>query len=203
MISESLWNYNRDEIDDIDAIDNPSDVKPTVCNTNIAGERPGRPPQPRNPGDADQPAQTPVPSLNVEVTVPLKYLINFGRSLDLSLINCQVNLDLMWTKGCVLIEQHNSVTGVDFKITITKLYVSVVALSINNNIKFLENIKQGFKRTISSNKYRSEIKTQPKNNNLDYMTDPTFMNINRLFVLSFKMATMILQEITLLRAICH
>ena len=53
MISESLWNYNRDEIDDIDAIDNPSDVKPTAYNTNIAGERPGRPPQPGNPGDAD------------------------------------------------------------------------------------------------------------------------------------------------------
>ena len=45
---------------------------------------------------------------------------------------------------------------------------------------------QGFKRTISWNKYRSEITRQPKNNNLDYMTDTTFKNINRLFVLSFK-----------------
>ena len=59
-------------------------------------------------------------------------------------------------------------------------------MSINDNIKFLENIKQGFKRTISWNKYRSEITTQPKNNNLDYLIDPTFRNINRLFVLSFK-----------------
>ena len=53
-------------------------------------------------------------------------------------------------------------------------------------MKFLENIKQGFKRTISSNKYRSEITTQTKNNNLDYLIDPTFRNINTLFVLSFK-----------------
>ena len=56
-------------------------------------------------------------------------------------------------------------------------------MSINDNIKFLENIKQGFKRTISWNKHKSEITTQTKNNNLDY---PTLRNINRLFVLSFK-----------------
>ena len=54
------------------------------------------------------------------------------------------------------------------------------------NIKFLENINQGFERIISWNKYRSEITTQPKNNNLDYLIDQTFRNINRLFLLSFK-----------------
>ena len=59
-------------------------------------------------------------------------------------------------------------------------------MSINNNIKFLENIKQEFKRTISWNKYGSGITTQPKNNDLDYLIDPTFRNTNRLFVLSFK-----------------
>ena len=57
---------------------------------------------------------------------------------------------------------------------------------IDHNIKFLENIKQGFKRTISWNKHRSEITTQPKNNSLDYLIDPTFRNINRLFELPFK-----------------
>ena len=62
----------------------------------------------------------------------------------------------------------------------------MVTLSINNNIKFLENIKQGFKRTISWSKYRSDIAVQPKTNNLDYMIDSAFRNINRLFVLSFK-----------------
>ena len=70
-------------------------------------------------------------------------------------------------------------------ITSTKLDVPIVSLSIND-IKFLKNIKQGFKRTISWNKYRSEITTQTKNNNFDYLIDPTFTNINRLFVLSFK-----------------
>ena len=90
------------------------------------------------------------------------------------------------TKDCVLMQHHSNITGANFMITRTKLYVSVVALPINNNIKFLENIKQGFKRTLSCNKYRSGIRTQPKNNNLDYLVDPTFRNINRLFVLSFK-----------------
>ena len=70
--------------------------------------------------------------------------------------------------------------------TSTKHYVPVVTLSFNDNIKSLENIKEGFKRTISSNKYRSEITTKSKNNNLNYLIDPTFRNINRLFVISFK-----------------
>ena len=62
----------------------------------------------------------------------------------------------------------------------------VVTLSINDNIKFLENIKQEFKRTISWNKYRFEITKQPKNNNLEHLVDIIFRNINRLFVFSFK-----------------
>ena len=67
-----------------------------------------------------------------------------------------------------------------------KLYVPVVTLYINVNIKFLEIIRQGFKRTTSWNKYRSEITTQPKNNNLYYLTDQLSQNINRFFVFSFK-----------------
>ena len=102
------------------------------------------------------------------------------------MINCEIELDLSWTKYCVLSQHHNNITGTTFQINNVKLYVSVVTLSINDNIKFLGNIKQGFKRKISWNKYRSEIKTQPKNNNLDYLIDPTFRNINRLFVFSFE-----------------
>ena len=102
------------------------------------------------------------------------------------LICCEIKLDLSWKKDRVLIEQNNNITGVNFVIITTKRYVPVVTLSKNDNIKFLENIKQGFKRTISCIEYRSEIKTQPENNNLDYLIDPTFRNNNILFVLSFK-----------------
>ena len=59
-------------------------------------------------------------------------------------------------------------------------------MPINDNITFLKNIRQGFKRTISLNKYRSEITTQTKNNSSDYLIDPAFRNINIFFVLSFK-----------------
>ena len=54
-----------------------------------------------------------------------------------------------------------------------------------NDIKLLEQLKSGFKRTIKWNKYRSQMTVQPKNNNLNYLIDPTFTN-NRLFVLSFQ-----------------
>ena len=66
-----------------------------------------------------------------------------------------------------------------------KLYFPVVTLSINGNIKFLENEKQGFKRTIPWNKYRSEKTTQSKDNNSHYLIDPALSNINRLFLLLF------------------
>ena len=76
-------------------------------------------------------------------------------------------------------------TGLEFKITDTKLYVPVVTLSKENDIKLLEQLKTGFKKTIKWNKYRSQMTIQPQNNNLNYLIDPTFTNVNRLFVLSF------------------
>ena len=87
--------------------------------------------------------------MQIDHQYQLKYLSNCWRSLDLSLINCEIELDLLWTKDCVLIEQNNNITGVNFVVTCTKLYVQVVTFSVNDNINFLENIKQGFKRTIS------------------------------------------------------
>ena len=65
-------------------------------------------------------------------------------------------------------------TGAIFQKHNAKLYVSIVTLSVNNSIKFLDHLKQGFKKMISWNNYKSEITTQPKINNLNYMIDPTF-----------------------------
>ena len=58
-------------------------------------------------------------------------------------------------------------------------------MSKENDTKLLEQLKSGFKRTIKWNKYRSQMTIQPQNNNLNYLIDPTFINVNRLFVLSF------------------
>ena len=66
------------------------------------------------------------------------------------------------------------------------MYVPVVTLSKENYIKLLEQLKTGSKRTIKWNKYRSQMTIQPQNNNLNYLIDPTFTNVNRLFVLSFQ-----------------
>ena len=66
---------------------------------------------------------------------------------------------------------HCSNTSATFQTNNAEVYIPVVTLSIINNINFSENIKQGFERAISWNKYRSEITTQPKNNNLDYLID--------------------------------
>ena len=65
------------------------------------------------------------------------------------------------------------------------MYVPVVILSKGNGKKLLEQLKSGFKRTVKWNKYRSQMTIQPQNNNLNYLIDPTFTNVNRLFVLLF------------------
>ena len=73
----------------------------------------------------------------------------------------------------------------EFQITDTKLYVPVVTLSKENDTKLLEQLKTEFKRTIKWNKYRSQMTVPAQNNNLNYLIDPAFPNVNRLFVLSF------------------
>ena len=80
----------------------------------------------------------------------------------------------------------NNPTNAGFKITDCKLYFAVVTLSAEDDNKLLEKLKTGLKRTIKLNKYRSEMSNQTKNNNLNYLIDPTFTNVNRLFVLSYK-----------------
>ena len=65
------------------------------------------------------------------------------------------------------------------------MHVPVVTLSKENDIQLLAQLKTGYERTIKWDKYRSQMTIQPKHNNLNYSIDPTFMNVNRLFVFSF------------------
>ena len=129
--------------------------------------------------------------------MPLKYLGNFWKSLDIPLINCEITLILSWYKECVLVgrafrgppaaaaNRINSPTSAKFETTDCKLYVPVVTLSTENNSKLLEQLKSGFRRSIKWNKYMSQMSNQNKNNNLNYLIDTTFSNVNRL-VLSFE-----------------
>ena len=77
-------------------------------------------------------------------------------------------------------------TGLEFQIKDTKLYVPVVTLSKENDIKLLEKLKSGYKKTMKWNKYRWQMTIQNNNNNFNYLIDPTFTNASRLFVLSFE-----------------
>ena len=126
---------------------------------------------------------------DIEIAGPLKYLSNFCRTLDVPLINCEISLTLSWSQNFVvnppIVTIHNP-TGATFKITNCKLYVPVVTLSAEEDNKLLDQLKSGFKRTVKWNKYRSEISNQIANNSLNYLIDPTFNNVNRLFVLSFE-----------------
>ena len=172
----SLWNYYRVEPS------NPlsSNSESVKYKTIIVGKM---------PEDNDSLA-------NAKLVFPLKYLSNFWRSSNIPLINCEVELILTWSKNCVLADMTTrnaqdgnpaivAPSGAKFKITDTKLYVPIVTLSKENDTKLLEQLKSGFKRTIKWNKYRSQMTIQPQNNNLNYLIDPTFTNVNRLFVLSF------------------
>ena len=102
----------------------------------------------------------------------LIYLSNFLRTLDTSLLNCEVSLTLTWSENSVLTSQatRDADTNADpavaetenptktaFKIKDTKLYVSVVSLSTKDDDKLLQQLKTGFKRTIKWNKYRCEM----------------------------------------------
>ena len=183
----SLWNYYRDESNNspadnyyADPITNSASFK---YKSSITGKSPAN-------GDTKE----------VEFAVPLKHL---SKTLDMPLINCEVSLNLNWSKNCFLTDiitlaavlaqggnparpAINAPKNATFEIKDTKLYPSVVTLSAENDNKLLHRLKTGFKRTIKWNQYRSEISNQNKNNNLSYLTDPTFTNVNKLFDLSFE-----------------
>ena len=79
--------------------------------------------------------------------VPLKYLSNFWRTLEMPLINCEINLILTWSSTCVLVSTNVQNQNATFEITDTKLYVSVVTLSTQENPKFLQQLSfQGVNR---------------------------------------------------------
>ena len=65
---------------------------------------------------------------NVEIMVPLKYLSNFWRNLEMPLINCEINLILTWSTNCVIVSTNVANQNATFEITDTKLYVPVVTL---------------------------------------------------------------------------
>ena len=173
--SATLYQYKRDEPPEADTVadltaDNSDSFKyktKLLGNvTEVAGNAAG------------------VRKLNVKVAVPLKYLSNFFRSLEMPLINCKIKLNLTWKKECVL----STVAGdAVFIINDTKLYVPVVTLSKEDNKDFIEQQNKGFQRSIYWNEYKTKELSEKADANVFKCInlDPSFQGVNRLFVMAY------------------
>ena len=123
---------------------------------------------------------------NVEIMVPLIYLSKFWRILEMSLINCEINLILTWSTNCVIVSTNAANQNATFKITDTKLYVPLVTLSTQDNSKLLQQLNSGFKRVTSRNKYLSKPELLAQDQNFNNLVEPSFQGVNRLFALAFE-----------------
>ena len=142
--SGSLWHYYRDEpflyngpTADFPANNNNS--TPFKFKTNIVS---------RTGNDGTK---------NVKIRVPLEYLSNFCRTLEIPWINCEINLILTWCNRCFIIDNPIDNQEPTFTVTDTNLSVPVVTLSTQDNAKLLEQLNSGFKRTINWNKYEPKV----------------------------------------------
>ena len=170
--SATLYQYKRDEPPEDDAFadltaDNLDSFKYKIKLlgnvTEVAGDAAG------------------VRRLNVKVVVPLKYLINFFRSLEMPLINCKIKSNLTWKT------ESTGAGEAVFIINDTKVYVPVVTLSKEDNKDFIEQQNKAFQRSIYWNEYKTkEINEDADANVLKYINlDPSFQGVNRLFVMAY------------------
>ena len=106
--------------------------------------------------------------------VLLKYLSNFWRTLEMPIINCEINIFLTWFDECIIVTGNYGVQEPKFTITDTRLYVPVVTLSAQDYEKLLQQLKTSFKRIINWNKYLSERILQTRNQYLNCLIDPSF-----------------------------
>ena len=142
--SGSLWQFKRDEIINNADVTNDDNAPSFKHKASLIGDT-------GNNGRKN----------GIKTAVPLKYLSNFWRSLEIPLINCKVELSLNWIENCVLttveIGENDNATGADsatFKITDAKLYVPVVSLSTEDSVKLAKLLREEFKRHVYLNEYK-------------------------------------------------
>ena len=130
---------------------------------------------------------------NTKILVPLKYLSNSFRSLEMPLMNCKIHLELNWNNNCVMYcadiytGGDNNNREATFQITSTKLYVPVVTLSTKDNENLTKQLDAGFKGSVYWNEYQSKIETKAAgdDNVTRFPLDASFQGVNTLFVLAF------------------
>ena len=134
----------------------------------------------------------------VKIAVPLKYLSNFQRPLEMPLINCKVELSWKWIDNCVLttaeIGVNADATGADsatLEVTDAKLYVPGVTLSAEDNVKLVKQLNEGFKRPVYWNKYKVIDNKVVENaeKHIRELLDSSYQGVKRLFVLAYDNTT--------------
>ena len=125
--------------------------------------------------------------------------------LDFLLINSEIKLILKWTEDCVLTEKAtrefrgaedgppaldevpsiNRPKDLKFSVTDCKLYVPVVTLQTEYQNQLYKELKTGISIDLTWSKYGSQMINQTATNNLNFLINPTFNNVNRLFILAF------------------
>ena len=166
----SLWNFKRDKIINNADVTNDNNSPSFKYKASIIGNT-------ENNGIKTE----------VKIAIPLKYLINFWRSLEMPLVNCKIELSLNWIEKCLLTTANTAI----FKIIDVKLYVPVVTLSAEDNVKLLKLLSEGFKRTVYWNEYKvtdNKIVEIANNNDEKYirkLLDSSWQGVKRLFALAY------------------
>ena len=157
--SGSLWQFKRDEIEEdvdltVDVQDIPNNSSSFKYKSSFITNRNG-----------------------VKIVVPLKYLSNFWRSLEMPLINCKVEISLKWNENCIL---YSAGTAAIFTIT-----VPVVTLKIKDNAKLSKLLSKGFEGSVYWNKYKVVLTNYAANSHIRGRLDTSFQGVNKLFVLPY------------------
>ena len=164
--SGNLWNFKRDEIINNADVTNDNNAPSFKYKANLIGNT-------ENNGRKN----------GVKIAIPLKYLSNFWRSLEITLINCKIELLLKWYERCIL---SSAGTAANFKITDAKLYVPIITLKTKDNTKLLKLLSEGFKRPIYWNEYRIiPNKNYNANEYIRERLDASIQGVNRLFVFAY------------------
>ena len=93
---------------------------------------------------------------DVKIAVPLTYLGNVWRSLEMPLTNCKIHLESNWTKDYAI----STIADTTFKIANTKLYFPIVTLSNKDNVKLVKLLEKEFKRPVYWNEYQTKIEAR-------------------------------------------
>ena len=175
--SGSLWQFKRDEITNNADVTNDNNAPSFKYKASIIGDT-------GNDGTKNK----------VKIVVPLKYLSNLWRSLEMPLINCKVELLLKWYERCLL----TTATTVTFEITDAKRYVPIVTLSVEDNAKLSKLLSEGFKSPIYWNEYKVmpnkivEIAAADEDKYIRELLDSSCQGVNRLFVLAYNIMQLII-----------